>query len=161
MAQPDVDKRLKKLHRRAKLLDSQFSCCCGLLRFGLDSLIGLIPVIGDFAGVFLAVTYMNTIRRQFDIPATLASQMTLNIGIDFAVGLVPLLGDIVDTMFKANMRNYKIVEEYVAKSRADASLRTVEEGRAGQHHSKRDYLPTVPLRNAEHITQALANSRKK
>ncbi|KAI8318947.1 hypothetical protein GQ54DRAFT_250605, partial [Martensiomyces pterosporus] len=113
LPQTEVDTRLKSLRRRARFLDSQFSCCCGLFRFGVEAVIGLIPVIGDFAGVFLALTYMNTIRRKFDVPPSLVSQMMFNIAIDFVVGLVPLLGDIVDMMFKANMRNYRLVEEHV------------------------------------------------
>ncbi|KAJ2475867.1 hypothetical protein EV174_005124, partial [Coemansia sp. RSA 2320] len=110
--QAEVDRRLKALHRRARWLDSRFSCCCGLLRFGVESIIGLVPVIGDFAGVFLAVTYMNTIRRRFNVPPSIVSQMTVNIAIDFCVGLVPILGDLIDTLFKANMRNYVLVEKF-------------------------------------------------
>ncbi|KAJ1809123.1 hypothetical protein LPJ56_004585, partial [Coemansia sp. RSA 2599] len=112
LEQAEVNVRLYRLKRRANWLDSQFSCCCGMLRFGVESLIGLIPVIGDFAGIFLAITYMNTVRRKFDIPPSIVSQMTINIAIDFCVGLVPLLGDLLDVFFKANMRNYMLVEKY-------------------------------------------------
>ncbi|KAJ1964231.1 molecular chaperone [Dipsacomyces acuminosporus] len=153
LPQTEVDARLKSLKKRAKFLDSQFSCCCGMFRFGIESIIGLVPVIGDFAGVFLAMTYMNTIRRRFDIPAAMASQMMFNIAVDCIVGLVPLLGDLVDTLFKANMRNYKLVEEYVQNSRASVSLRELEEG-SGNHHSHSrnqqaaaGYIPKIPLKS--------------
>ncbi|KAI7829977.1 hypothetical protein BX661DRAFT_180833 [Kickxella alabastrina] len=71
LQQAEVDKRLKSLRRRASWLDSKFSCCCGLFRFGMESVIGLIPVIGDFVGIFLALSFMNTIRRRFNVPASL------------------------------------------------------------------------------------------
>ncbi|KAJ1644146.1 molecular chaperone [Coemansia asiatica] len=153
LEQSEVDKRLYKLHRRAKWLDSQFSCCCGMLRFGIDSLIGIIPVIGDFAGIFLAVTYMNTVRRKFDIPPSIVSQMVINIAIDFCVGLVPFLGDLIDTFFKANMRNYMLVEKYVKKQREsgddlEMGQRSAEggtNGKPGKRARIGEYIPKVPL----------------
>ncbi|KAJ2726161.1 hypothetical protein GGI07_000800 [Coemansia sp. Benny D115] len=153
LEQAEVDKRLKQLRSRAKTLDSKFSCCCGLFRFGVESLVGLLPVIGDFAGIIMAVMFMNSIRRRFDLPANIVSQMTINIAIDFCVGLIPLLGDIVDVMFKANMRNYTLVEEYVTKQREQAS--SLEEGigmdsaaakeNRGRRERAGDYIPSVPL----------------
>ncbi|KAJ2895077.1 hypothetical protein GGI21_000829 [Coemansia aciculifera] len=147
LEQAEVDKRLKALHRRAKWLDSQFSCCCGLLRFGIESLIGLIPIIGDFAGVFLAVTYMNTVRRRFNVPPGIVSQMTVNIAIDFFVGLVPILGDFIDTLFKANLRNYVLVEKYVHQQRSAAAQgQDLEEGGSGKQEQRPGYFPDLPLR---------------
>ncbi|KAJ2706845.1 hypothetical protein FB645_001293 [Coemansia sp. IMI 203386] len=147
-----VEKRLKELHNRAKWLDSKFSCCCGLLRFGIESLIGLIPVIGDFAGVLLAISFMNTIRRRFDVPPSIVSQMTINIAIDFCVGLVPLLGDLIDTFFKANMRNYMLVEKYVEKQRKsghDLEMGQRSENGGNDKPGKRarigEYIPDLPL----------------
>ncbi|KAJ2489680.1 hypothetical protein IWW37_003818 [Coemansia sp. RSA 2050] len=148
LPQAEVDKRLKALHRRARWLDSRFSCFCGMLRFGVESLVGLVPVIGDFAGVFLAIAYMNTIRRRFDVPPSIVSQMTINIAIDFCVGLVPILGDIVDTLFKANMRNYTLVENYVLQQRKSAAARDLEAGGGGGgvQEPRPGYFPDVPLR---------------
>ncbi|KAJ1997271.1 hypothetical protein GGI06_006535 [Coemansia sp. S85] len=119
-----------------------------MLRFGVESLVGLIPVIGDFAGVFLAVTYMNTIRRRFDVPPSIVSQMTINIAIDFCVGLVPILGDLVDTIFKANMRNYALVETYVVQQRKAAAAQDLEAGHGnggGVQEPRPGYFPDVPL----------------
>ncbi|PIA14796.1 hypothetical protein COEREDRAFT_30875, partial [Coemansia reversa NRRL 1564] len=83
------------------------------VRFGVDSLIGLIPIIGDFAGVVLALLYVSMICKQFQTPASIKTQMFINVAIDFVVGLVPILGDIIDIMFKANMRNHRLIEKYV------------------------------------------------
>ncbi|KAJ2494178.1 hypothetical protein IWW47_004772 [Coemansia sp. RSA 2052] len=149
LEQAEVDKRLKALHRRATWLDSRFSCFCGMLRFGVESLVGLIPVIGDFAGVFLAVTYMNTIRRRFDVPPSIVSQMTINIALDFCVGLVPILGDLVDTLFKANLRNYALVENYVLQQRKAAHAQALEAGGGcggGVQEPRPGYFPELPLR---------------
>ncbi|KAJ2049954.1 hypothetical protein IW146_004136 [Coemansia sp. RSA 922] len=163
LQQAEVDKRLKALHRRARWLDSRFSCFCGMLRFGVESLVGLIPIIGDFAGVFLAVTYMNTIRRRFDVPPSIVSQMTINIAIDFCVGLVPILGDLVDTLFKANMRNYALVENYVLQQRKAAQDLEVGGGGGGEglQEPRPGYFPDLPLRlNAKSAAKAVAMSRR-
>ncbi|KAJ2753082.1 hypothetical protein GGI19_003383 [Coemansia pectinata] len=160
LQQAEVDKRLKALHRRARWLDSRFSCFCGMLRFGVESLIGLIPIIGDFAGVFLAVTYMNTIRRRFDVPPSIVSQMTINIAIDFCVGLVPILGDLVDTLFKANMRNYALVENYVLQQRKAAQDLEVGGGECVQE-PRPGYFPDLPLRlNAKAAAKTAVMGRR-
>ncbi|KAJ2098515.1 hypothetical protein GGI16_004256 [Coemansia sp. S142-1] len=134
-----------------------------MLRFGVESLVGLIPIIGDFAGVFLAVTYMNTIRRRFDVPPSIVSQMTINIAIDFCVGLVPILGDLVDTLFKANMRNYALVENYVLQQRKAAQDLEVGGGGGGEglQEPRPGYFPDLPLRlNAKSAAKAVAMSRR-
>ncbi|KAJ2743332.1 hypothetical protein GGI20_003818 [Coemansia sp. BCRC 34301] len=160
LEQAEVDKRLRALHRRARWLDSKFSCCCGLLRFGVESLVGLIPIIGDFAGIFLAVTYMNTIRRRFDVPPPIVSQMTINIAFDFCVGLVPILGDLVDTLFKANLRNYMLVEEYVLQQQKAAAACDLEAGGGGVQEPRPSYFPDLPIRlNAKGAAKTVAKGR--
>ncbi|KAJ2793734.1 hypothetical protein H4R20_006452, partial [Coemansia guatemalensis] len=131
MTQVEADKRLEKLRRRAKFLDAAMyvPCTCKRVRFGVDSLIGLVPVIGDFAGIVLALLYVSMICREFHTPASIKSQMFINVAIDFVVGLVPILGDIIDIMFKANMRNHRLIEKYVVERRS--STQGMEMGRPG------------------------------
>lgn len=87
---------LKKVKSRAHLYDTGLSCCC--FRIGLDGIIGklfytrniahlflgLIPGVGDFIGVILAVLLVKT-AMQLDLPKHLVSKMMMNIAIDFAV----------------------------------------------------------------------------
>ncbi|KAJ2710921.1 hypothetical protein H4R19_003506 [Coemansia spiralis] len=148
------DKKMKRLRRHAKFLDAALTvpCTCGRARFGVDALIGLVPVVGDFAGVVLALLYVSMICREFHTPATIKTQMFVNVAIDFVVGLVPLLGDIVDVMFKANLRNFRLIESHVDALRSSA--RNMEMGRLdadGRLPRKPSppvaaYLPSVPLR---------------
>ncbi|KAI9501239.1 hypothetical protein GGI25_000542 [Coemansia spiralis] len=122
MPRKTVDKKLKKLRRHAKWLDARFKCCyCIPLRFGVESLVGLIPVIGDFAGIIMALLFMSSVRHEFNIPANIASQMMINIALDFAVGLIPIIGDLADMAFKANQRNYNLIEQYVEEKQAEAA----------------------------------------
>ncbi|KAJ1678226.1 hypothetical protein EV182_004516, partial [Spiromyces aspiralis] len=112
MSPKDRNKRLNKIHRWAKFLDSAISCCG--LKFGLDSLVGLIPVAGDFIGVFCALLLTMYAMRQFHLPTGVKCKMFLNIFWDWLGGLVPFIGDYFDFLFKANIRNYELVEKYVA-----------------------------------------------
>ncbi|KAI9322202.1 hypothetical protein BX666DRAFT_587960 [Dichotomocladium elegans] len=103
---------LKKVKQRAHWLDSGFGCCC--CRVGIDPLIGLIPVVGDFAGVLLAL-YIVQVSSRASLPQAVLSQMMMNIVMDFVVGLVPVLGDIMDFAFKCNTRNAVLLETYLYK----------------------------------------------
>lgn len=105
---------LIKTKRRAYILDASLFSICGL-RFGWSSVIGLIPVIGDFADVMLAMMVVKTAIGTLDppAPASLKVQMMWNILIDFVVGLVPFLGDVVDAAYKANTKNAVLLERFL------------------------------------------------
>jgi hypothetical protein len=119
---------LKQVRRRAKIYDEACCSCCGCCRVGLDPIVGIIPVIGDFLTTFLAFMLVRK-AQEADIPKYLVAAMLTNIGIDFALGLVPLLGDILDFIFKANTRNARLLEEFLgdrAKNRSLVEGGTVE-----------------------------------
>jgi hypothetical protein len=40
-----------------------------------------------------------------------------NVALDGAVGLVPVLGDAVDVMFRANIRNIRLLRRWIDKQR--------------------------------------------
>jgi hypothetical protein len=102
----------------ATFLDSQFSFLG--VRFGFDSLIGLIPGIGDLAGLFLSL-YLIWIGYQMRVPQSTLMKMAWNVGVDTAIGAIPILGDIGDVFFKANVKNLKLLEDFDRAQRADAS----------------------------------------
>lgn len=106
---------LKKVRRRAYRLDMSLFNCCGL-RFGWSSVIGIIPVIGDFIDLFMALMLVKSCQKvDGGLPATLKARMMFNIMLDFALGLVPLLGDLADAVFRANTRNAWLLETYLTK----------------------------------------------
>jgi len=73
-------------------------------RFGLEPIIGLIPVAGDAAGlVGGAMILFEAIRLR--LPPIVVARMGFNLFVDVAVGAVPILGDVFDFAFKANARN--------------------------------------------------------
>ncbi|ORY92193.1 hypothetical protein BCR43DRAFT_497945 [Syncephalastrum racemosum] len=103
---------LKKVKSRAHTLDKGFTCCG--FSVGLDPIIGLIPVIGDFLGLLLALRLVQTASK-VDLPQAILSQMMVNIVIDFLIGLVPIVGDLMDFMYKCNTRNAALLESHLYK----------------------------------------------
>ena len=109
-------KTITDLERLAKLMDSQFKIPGTSIKFGLDSLIGLVPGAGDFA-TFLVSGYMVMLLAKNGASGFVLARMTLNIFIDALVGSIPILGDLFDVAFKANQRNMKLMHEHYVEGR--------------------------------------------
>ncbi|RHZ82582.1 hypothetical protein Glove_108g18 [Diversispora epigaea] len=122
---PYEAKILTKVKKGASLLDYGycFCCCC---KVGLDPIIGLIPVIGDFLGVFLALSLINTAKK-VDLPKHVIVQMFFNIFVDWLLGLIPVIGDFVDFLYKANIRNSILLEEFLVDRARNRSV-VIEDG---------------------------------
>lgn len=105
-------RRLQRLRRVGTLLDSSMTFPGTGFRFGLDSLIGLVPGIGDLAGGALSL-YIILESARMGVPRVLLARMGWNVAIDTLVGTVPVLGDLFDAGYKANLRNLALLEGVV------------------------------------------------
>lgn len=83
-------------------------------RVGLDGLLGLIPVVGDAAGLALSVWLMAQARRA-GAPRWLLTRMAANMGLDATIGAIPVLGDWFDFAFKANRRNLRLLQRHLVR----------------------------------------------
>lgn len=81
---PEDRDAFKRFRSRAKWLDGKHTCCC-CLSVGVDPLVGLLPVIGDFAGVILSTMLVYSAMQAWDLPRSLVSRMAMNIAIDALV----------------------------------------------------------------------------
>jgi hypothetical protein len=96
----------------AHVLDDCFRLPGTSIRFGLDGLIGIVPVLGDvLAG--LASTLIVIAAWFRGVPAVTLVRMVVNVGIGVVVGAVPLLGDAFDIAWKANRRNYALLTRHL------------------------------------------------
>ena len=102
---------LKRMERFAVLTDSCFRIPFTQIRFGLDAVIGLVPVIGEAIG-FLLSMYLIIESFKLRLPFWLKLKMLGNAVLDFFIGIVPFVGDIADVAFKANIRNMEILIGY-------------------------------------------------
>ncbi len=104
---------LAALRRWSVLLDSAFRVPGTSLTFGLDPLLGLIPVLGDLAApLFTGLLLLHAVRLR--LPRVVQLRMLLNAAIDFAIGIVPVVGDLFDFGWKANVRNLALLERHAA-----------------------------------------------
>lgn len=103
---------LERLRRLGYLLDNSIPVPGTNFRFGLDTLIGLVPGVGDLIGGALSV-YIILEAARLGVPRPLLARMGYNVAVDTLVGGVPVLGDLFDAGFKANLRNLALVREHV------------------------------------------------
>ncbi|MBA3656388.1 MAG: DUF4112 domain-containing protein [Gemmatimonadaceae bacterium] len=82
----------------------------GGMRLGLDSIVGLIPGIGDLAGA-AASAYIVLLAIRAGASRSAVMRMVGNIAVDTTIGSLPLLGDIFDMGWQSNTRNVAIMEK--------------------------------------------------
>lgn len=97
--------------RLARLLDSQFRVPGTRVRFGVESVLGLVPGVGDAAGLALSTAVIVQAVRLGARGSTVA-RMVLNVAVDAVVGSIPLLGSVFDFVFKANNRNVALLQRH-------------------------------------------------
>ena len=117
----DTGSELDELDRLSTLLDSRYRIPGTPIRFGLDSLLGLIPGVGDVASLAPSAYLIYRAYRLGARKRTIG-RMAANTGLDFFVGAIPLLGDAFDLIFKANNRNFALLRREVAARNAEGSI---------------------------------------
>lgn len=105
--------RLARIQRIASLMDAEFRVAG--VRFGLDSLIGLMPAFGDAIGGLISL-YIIWEARKIGVPREVINKMIARVLLDVFIGGIPVLGDVFDIVYKANQRNVATVEQYVQTS---------------------------------------------
>ncbi len=104
--------RLARIKRLAWLIDGAFRLPGTRFRFGLNSLIGLVPGAGD-AVLGLLSLYIIQQAHALGLPRHKLARMAGNVAIEVVGGSVPVLGDLFDMALKANIRNIRIIEEHL------------------------------------------------
>ena len=98
------------------LLDEAFRIPGTQFRFGIDGVIGLVPGLGDvIAGLLSLIIPLAAWVR--GVPYITLVRMTVNLGIGVLVGSIPLLGDAFDVVWKANRRNYRLLQRHLSQPR--------------------------------------------
>jgi len=120
----DIDSVRRRLARLAWLLDNAIEIPGTRFRIGLDPIVGLIPGLGDLLGV-LASSYIVREAARLGAPPSVLTRMAFNVALDGLIGLVPFVGDVFDAVWKANLRNYRLLEQHVEQPQ-----RTVRSSRA-------------------------------
>ncbi len=118
------DRLLPLLNRVAWLMDRAFRVPGTNARFGLDGLLGLLPLGGDVATGLVQAGLVLIALRHYRVPPSVAARMVANVLIDVGIGAIPVLGDLFDFAFKANTRNLALLEPFLAEGRRDVPTAT-------------------------------------
>lgn len=104
--------RLDRIERIARTMDHAFTVPGTSIAVGWDSILGLVPGIGDTL-TLLPQAYILQQAHAMGAPKRVLTRMALNSGVDWATGLIPIVGDLLDIGFKANRRNARILRQWL------------------------------------------------
>jgi len=116
--------RLKWVDQMTRLMDNQFQLPGTSFRFGLDPILGLLPVAGDLASFAISAVLIMTMARH-GASGKLVTLMLLNIALDALIGSIPILGNIFDFAFKANQRNVRLLRRHYEEGKYQGSGKNV------------------------------------
>ncbi len=111
--EPDRSRALSEVQTMAWLLDNSIPVPgTGGRRFGIDALIGLVPVVGDLVSgsIGLFVVWRGS---RLGLPRIVVARMLANTALDVMVGVIPLAGDAFDLWFKSNTRNLNLMRRHL------------------------------------------------
>lgn len=115
---PDVSRDPQAVRNRVeameKVLERAF-VIPGINRpIGVDSIVGLIPVVGDIVTAVMGA-YIVWEARNLGMSKLQLTRMAANVGIDTALGAIPLAGDLFDFIWRSNSKNLKIIRKHLDK----------------------------------------------
>ena len=105
---------LDRLDVLATVFDTAFILPGTNIRFGAESLLRLVPGIGDAVASLLSC-YLLYEARRLGVPRLLFARMLGNVLLEGAVGIVPVAGDAFDVFFRANRRNVALLRRHFAR----------------------------------------------
>jgi len=80
--------------------------------FGVDALIGIVPIVGDlFAAGISWYIVLEAIR--FRAPPRMVGRMLFNVGVDFLLGFLPVIGFFLDLLWPANEWNAELLTTHL------------------------------------------------
>jgi hypothetical protein len=112
---PKGTRDLHGLEHLAWLMDRALKIPGTNIAVGLDALLGLLPVGGDFLTGLVQTGIVVVALYRYRVPRAVAARMAANVLIDVALGALPLVGDAFDIGFKANTRNIRLLQQVQAE----------------------------------------------
>jgi hypothetical protein len=86
------------------------------VRVGLNTLLLLLPVVGDAFSSAISAAILTIGLSVFRVPRIVAARMMTNSLIDASIGWIPVLGDVFNLWFKADTRNVRLLMEYAGRT---------------------------------------------
>lgn len=89
--------------------------------FGLDAVLGLVPVAGDIVTAALG-SWLVWEARNLGMSKLQLARMIGNVGLDTVLGAIPVVGDTADFFFRSNTRNIRIIRKWLDKHHPAARI---------------------------------------
>jgi hypothetical protein len=103
--------KIERLRRLAWLIDAIGRVPGTRFRFGINSVIGLAPGVGDVVLALISLYFVYEGAR-LGLPRLKLARMLWNVAVEAVLGAVPVLGDVFDVVWKANLRNVDIIDRH-------------------------------------------------
>lgn len=114
------EKDLKWIETFSKTMDSRFTIPGTKIKFGVDPILSLFPVIGDFITFLLSAVLIYTMH-QHGASRNVVIKMVLNSTLDAIIGAIPLVGTVFDVFYRSNDRNVKLLKEHYFEGKHQGS----------------------------------------
>jgi hypothetical protein len=108
-----IDDGFPELADLAFLLDSRWRIPVIGVRFGVDAVASLVPVVGDVATGLISAHIIRK-AHSLGVPRRLLLQMAGNVAVDVVAGSIPVVGTVFDLFFKSNNINVRLLREHLA-----------------------------------------------
>ncbi|RUL89500.1 DUF4112 domain-containing protein [Tautonia sociabilis] len=112
--EPDRDPADALLEQLAWLLDAKYRIPGTPIRFGLDAIAGIVPVLGDLPSGLVQAGLVGMAMYYYKVPKSVVARMVFNVLLDTTVGSIPVLGTIFDVGYKASLKNVTLLREAAA-----------------------------------------------
>ena len=110
----EIDAAVMRVEAVARLMDNACLVPGTNIRMGLDSVIGLVPVIGDFVSALIS-SYVIWEAKNLGVSRFTLARMSTNVAIDTVIGAIPILGDAFDVAFRSNLKNLALLKRHLEK----------------------------------------------
>jgi hypothetical protein len=101
-------------------MDSRFLIPGTNIRFGLDPIFSLVPVMGDLITYIISGALIYNMHTQ-GASRKVVIKMILNSTLDTVIGVIPVVGTIFDIFYRSNNRNVKLLKEHYYEGKHQGS----------------------------------------
>jgi hypothetical protein len=108
------------IERAARLLDSRFIIPGTNIRFGIDPILSLFPVLGDLITFLISGMLIYTMHNH-GASRKVVVKMIMNSTLDAIIGAIPLVGTVFDVFYRSNDRNVKLLKEHYFEGKHQGS----------------------------------------
>jgi hypothetical protein len=116
----DKSSTLRWVEQLSRWLDSRFTIPGTRIRFGLDPIFSLFPVIGDLITYMISGMLIYTMYQQ-GASRKVVIKMVMNSTVDAVLGSIPLIGTVFDIFYRSNDRNVRLLREHYLEGKHQGS----------------------------------------